>query len=781
MGVLSSILIFFNAFTPVLADLSNKNDASFGATTFAVDSDADTINYYALIIANTDGQNQDGERGDISAQAIYNALVNGVNWKSDHIKVLINNTVSHHTVQSAILDWLDPLESEEDIIFFYYYGNLQKSSIQQLIGDEMNINENESGNFSDNRVIADDQLDSWFDELESDQIYMVLDTDYASYQIGLKQRGRDILAATGLIFPKKDEQAHIHHKSILAYYIAKGLDGYADANIDGFIDASELFSFVKSSSHQFFATNLWFSMKNPFASFQSPNIINRVWGDHRITQLSFGWKQLGEDGFGKHSNYATRGMEIFNGELFIGTQNNLMINSMGLEKQPYGMTAASIVPDVYSVFGDLSRYPVRMVLHLMTVFSQGCEVWRFNHSANTMEKIIGEDSLSGIDAGFGSHFNAAASVMKEYNGYLYVGTWNTPVGGVIQSERKGCEIWRTADGVNWEQVVGHQALYMDGGFGNPDNTGAWSIQVFNDSLYVGTMNWDFSDTGGCEVWRTNDGLVWEQVVDHGFRPFMDEYDSKKEAINTYAWVMQEYRGELYMGTFNARLWLWNERGTGCQLWKTRDGEHWVKVPLPDGLDGEFHDGFGEGENYGIRQIVVFRDKLYIGVASSFFHDHGCEIWKFDGMNWTPVISDDVPNAEPNDWIYDGFGSPMNKYIWSMSVTDDMLWVGTANGQVYLPLIYQGYREERGIRTETQGCEIWCYDGVEWNPVLKDDVGLQPNGLGDSSNLGARNMIEYPKDSGNLIVGTFKLFNAIDEEPREGCELWQRYVITEDKT
>ena len=32
-------------------------------------------------------------------------------------------------------------------------------------------------------------------------------------------------------------------------------------------------------------------------------------------------------------------------------------------------------------------------------------------------------------------------------------------------------------------------------------------------------------------------------------------------------------------------------------------------------------------------------------------------------------------------------------------------------------------------------------------------------------------------SGNLIVGTFKLFNAVDEEQREGCELWMRYVVT----
>jgi len=756
------VVLFFTCLPLVSAGQSTSND----------------IEYYAIIIGTTMDNLENVEQGDISAKAVYQALENGVNWQPDHIKLLLNENVSPNMVQSLILDWLDPLESEEDVIFFYFNGDFEHSSIKQLL-DGTDIND--SGHDSDDDLISDQELDTWFDELESDQIYLVLDADFASYQTGLRQWGRSILTATGLILPKKDELAQINGKSVLAHYITKGLNGYADANLDGFIDNTELFSFVKSSSHHFYVNEFFFSLRNPFAGFQSPNIINRVFGDHQITQIPFGWKQLAEDGFGSQSNYATRGMEIFNGDLYIGTQNNLMTNSLKLEKQPYGATAASMVPDLYSVFGDLSRYPVRMALHLMTVFSQGCEVWRYNHSSDLIEKIIGKDSLSGIDSGFGSHFNAAASVMKEFNGYLYVGTWNTPVGGVMQSDRKGCEIWRTIDGVNWEQVVGHQAPYIEGGFGNPDNTGAWSIQVFNGSLYVGTMNWDFSDIGGCEVWRTDDGLIWEQVVDHGFRPFMDEYDAKKEAINTYAWVMQEYQGELYMGTFNARLWLWNERGTGCQLWKTQDGSNWEKVDLPNGLNGDFHDGFGEGENYGIRRMVVFQEELYLGIASSFFHDHGCEIWKYNGLNWTPVISDDVPGAEPTDHIYDGFGSTMNKYIWSMSVTDDMLWVGTANGQVYLPLIYKGDREEKGIRTETKGCEIWCFDGVEWNPVLKDEVGLQPNGLGDSSNLGARGMIEYPKDSGNLIVGTFKLFNAIDDEPRQGCELWQRYVISDDES
>lgn len=289
------------------------------------------------------------------------------------------------------------------------------------------------------------------------------------------------------------------------------------------------------------------------------------------------------------------------------------------------------------------------------------------------------------------------------------------------------------------------------------------------------MNWDFSNTGGCEVWRSKDGVHWEQVVNHGFRPFMNENELEKEAINTYAWHMEEYNDQLYMGTFNARVWLRDETGTGCQLWRTKDGVNWEKVQLPNGLDGGYQDGFGEGENYGIRRMVVYNDELYCGIASSFFHSHGCEIWKYDGTNWTPVISDEIPGAGKKDIVYDGFGNSMNKYVWSMVVTEDnKLWIGTGNGQVYIPFLSTGGVKQY-FSTDTEGCEIWCFDGISWNPVIKNDIGLKPNGIGDQANLGARSMIEYPKDSGNIVVGTFKLFNPIPDGTLDGCELWLRYT------
>lgn len=761
----------------IIANSSQTNDTiqiTDDIHSQGIDSDGEQ-GYYAIIIGIEDFNtvNSEEENIDETALSFYNKLISGPNWHEENVKLILNEGATKSNIKSAIIDWLDPLESKEDIVLFYFIGKTKKMPFSEIaIGNTYSIPYDASNYDYAEDKITDKELDTWFDTLESDHISLVFDTSYASYMLALKQFGRSFLASTGFLFPNQKFENPASSYSMTTHFLMKGLDGYADQDDNGIISVSELFTYAKNQCVEYSFTHIFDFKDNYRLSLQIPQLFDRHWGSIPLFTLPFGWKQLTDNGFGKNSNFATRGLEIFNGELYIGTQNMLFPNSMSLEQQQIGLAATSVFPDYFSLWGELTRLPVRVAVHFMTFASQGCEIWKYNYSTDALTKVIGSDSISGISAGFDYHFNAAASILKEFKGHLYVGTWNTPIGSVLKPDRKGCEIWRSSDGIHWQQVVGHNAPYAKGGFGNPDNSGAWSIEEFNGQLYVGTMNWDFSDTGGCEVWRSSDGLVWEQVVDHGYKPLMS--DDTKKAINTYAWAMEVFQDELYMGTFNSRLWLFNEEGTGCQLWKTKDGASWEKVDLPDGMGG-YQDGFGEGENYGIRRMVIYNDELYFGIASSFFHNHGCEIWKFDGVNWTPIISDEISGISPTDKRYDGFGTTFNKYIWSMTVTNDnKLWVGTANGQVFLPIISKGDDENDLFSAETHGCEIWCFDGENWDPVIKNDVGLKPNGLGDMANLGARSMIEYPADSNNIIVGTFKFINPFPGQPREGCELWMRY-------
>ena len=745
--------------------------------------DNDEPTYYAIIIGIEEYLNDIQTKrtsNDETATEIYQQLKSGKNWNENNIKLLLNEQATKSNIKNTILNWLDPKEENDDIVLFYFIGKTQKTQLLNPFDAHTISYCYDSKNSTDHAdKITDKELDTWLDDLESKHIGIVLDTSFASSMNALPQLGRTILKSTSKLFPQTNPTDSTLDHSVFSHYFIKGLTGYADTDDNGEVSLQEIFYYTKTQSFRHSIELMINSIKNLEFNYhpQLPSLTDRHIGILSLYTLPFGWKQLTDNGFGKHSNYATRGMTIFKDELYIGTQNNLLPQLSKTEEQTIPLATAALIPDFYELFGDLTTLPSRIAMHLMTFVSQGCEIWKYNYTTDSLTKVIGKKSVTGISAGFGSHFNAAAAIMKEFDDHLYVGTWNTPLGSMRYPDRKGCELWRTADGLNWEQVVGHNAPFTPGGFGNPDNTGAWSIETFNDYLYIGTMNWDFSDTGGCEVWRSHDGLHWEQVVNHGFRSFMNNTETVKEAINTYAWTMEVYQDHLYMGTFNSRVWLRDEQGTGCQLWRTSNGIDWEKVLLPNGIDDGYQDGFGEGENYGIRRMVIYNDELYCGIASSFFHDHGCEIWKYNGTQWTPVVSDEIPGISKDDAAYDGFGNSMNKYVWSMVVTNDnKLWIGTGNGQVYLPFFFKGEKEHEYFTTHTEGCEIWCYDGDSWMPVIKNEVGLKPNGLGDSSNLGARSMIEYPENSGNLVVGTFKLFNPIPGQTRDGCELWMRYTL-----
>ena len=116
------------------------------------------------------------------------------------------------------------------------------------------------------------------------------------------------------------------------------------------------------------------------------------------------------------------------------------------------------------------------------------------------------------------------------DGNLYVGTVNEVTGG---------EIWRSSDGVTWNQVSAN-------GFGDPNNIGTYPYKVFEDNLYVGTVNY----VTGTEVWRSSDGVTWNQVNEDGFG----------NPDNFMCCANGVFEGNLYCGTLNVV--------TGGEIWAT---------------------------------------------------------------------------------------------------------------------------------------------------------------------------------------------------------------------
>jgi hypothetical protein len=149
---------------------------------------------------------------------------------------------------------------------------------------------------------------------------------------------------------------------------------------------------------------------------------------------------------------------------------------------------------------------------------------------DNMEVVVGPNSVSGFGSGFDRSMNAYIWSLEEFNGELYVGTWDqatiyqyvvdyfpesisqlisflvlvsdygntekfdtelkrspTPLSTALEA---GGDIYRSPDGDTF-------TLLMNDGFGDPYNYGARNMLAVGDDLYVGMAN----IYEGIEIWR----------------------------------------------------------------------------------------------------------------------------------------------------------------------------------------------------------------------------------------------------------------------------------------
>ena len=237
---------------------------------------------------------------------------------------------------------------------------------------------------------------------------------------------------------------------------------------------------------------------------------------------------------------ATRGIAVYKNELYIGTQN-INFSRIHFTNPLLFKTVSAGAILAYNLFeyvrnNHLALLFYNLLIPLAGITSDGCRVWRHNSSLDKWSPVVSDQPGSMLPAGFGDKRNFAAAVIHEFKGDLYVGT----AAGLML----GCQLWRY-NGTTWEKVV-------EKGFGDTHNIGVWSAATFNDMLYVGTLNC----REGCQIWRTMDGNNWEKVV----LPGGDGFGSK---WNIYAWSMGCYNNSLYVGTLNfkpdkgCQLWRYN--------------------------------------------------------------------------------------------------------------------------------------------------------------------------------------------------------------------------------
>lgn len=293
-----------------------------------------------------------------------------------------------------------------------------------------------------------------------------------------------------------------------------------------------------------------------------------------------------------------------------------------------------------------------------------------------------------ITDGFGTVPNRGIFDLVAFDGRLYAGTWNWD--GDIDGTHGG-EVWRSDDGASWEQVV-------DAGFGVPSNGAVFRLGVFKDQLYAGTVS--FTDTDGGEIWRSATGGpdAWERVVENGLS------DPGNSAVRTF----EVFSDTLFAGISNY------EEGGG--VWRSSDGLSWTRVVT---------GGFGSAERSSVAALAAFQDHLYASTAGGA----GAQVWRCqicDGDDWEKVVAD-------------GFGNSNNRWASALEVF---------NGRLYFV-----------VGNNASGLEVWrTADGANWEQLMA-------GGFGDSNNAYTGWDNAATVFNGSLHLGMWNEAN--------GGEVWQR--------
>ncbi len=359
----------------------------------------------------------------------------------------------------------------------------------------------------------------------------------------------------------------------------------------------------------------WTSISSTFPSYRS--LLLRTDG-YPISdgewEMVVGTSIGGGNGFGDADNISVSAMAAFEGSLFAGTENlygcEVNYTHDGTDwflggLAGFGHTAnesiSSLIPFVDGLYAS-TRNPVT-----------GTETFRAEWSTGG----ILEWALA-FGPGVYDQFNVSAPSGAVFDAHLYLGT----------DHFNGCEIWRTSGGTpagtTWTQV------HLNG-FGDPQNQIAESMAVFNDELYVGTLNGN-----GAELWKSPDGIVWFSVMTGGFG------SAPTRAITD----LTVFAGALYAGASNPL--------TGVQIWRLLADTSWELV---------VGDGFGDPGNTVFDAFAIGNLGLYASVSGP--SNKGAVWHSEDGTTW-------APSSSP------GFADPHNEAIESLQFWNNRVFAGTAN-------------------------------------------------------------------------------------------------------
>ena len=133
--------------------------------------------------------------------------------------------------------------------------------------------------------------------------------------------------------------------------------------------------------------------------------------------------------------------------------------------------------------------------------SYGTEVWRYD------EGVFGTSWTRVVNNGLGDADNVGLRKMVVWDDPDDSPDRGPAIYGTTINLVDGLEVWRSFDGTNWEIVVGRGASIGPGfGHGAANESGR-GLVALGDYLYIGVMR-----VQGGQIWRTANGTDWEHVT-----------------------------------------------------------------------------------------------------------------------------------------------------------------------------------------------------------------------------------------------------------------------------
>ncbi len=279
-----------------------------------------------------------------------------------------------------------------------------------------------------------------------------------------------------------------------------------------------------------------------------------------------------------------------------------------------------------------------------------------------------------------------ASTLEVYRDKLYAGVQTSSF----------LQIWRTADGLNWDGVI-----TATNGMTDSLGTLATDFAVHDDALFATTF---MSGWGGA-VWRTLDGDEWEPVT-----PLW--------ASNTYFFSMAEYKSRLYVDKAIDTL---SSAGMWHTVQVTTNGVDWSPALEP---------------GFSMSSLAVAGDWLYVGGQNPT--DQTPCLWRFDGSAWSDVSSGFGASAPGSVMSIVSFGTELYAAVatsaddqrtvinlwhtsdgdsWAPVLSDDLLVVRDSMGMVMRAALVVHADALFLFTYDLRGGGVWrSPDGVHWDAV-----------------------------------------------------------------